>query len=624
MEHLGLQSAKIAACIVLACPALAQFGPKQTLFRNSVLGWTGTLDVHGVASGQVTGPAATQSYKTDQHFSGLLKDYTYNPLTGAWVGTLDGTITVTETSTITFACTITNTYTVSTSAQTDSNGKPLEFNITFDSGSDTWSLWPSNDAVKGTAKSEQNCGGVVQTSSASQPLRFGYINFNMGFPFPASGFDLVDTRTITCPGCGNAASNPVTYTYTYNLKATTNQPTFTVTTNPAGRTIVVDGANLTAPQTFNWTPGSSHTLGAPSPQGSGARYLYSNWSDGGAQTHTVTAPNTSTTYTANYTLQYLLTTQASPTAGGKVTANPDSPDGYYSNGTTVQLTAAGNCGYQFANFGGDLTGATNPQSLVMNTPRSVTANFTVTGSSACLPSITPNGILNGASNARGQGAAAGGLVAIYGANLAAGTSQADRIPLPTALGGVSVTINGLAAPLLFVDKGQINAQVPWSVPAGTAAVIVTNNAAVSSPGSVQVVATSPGIFTVQYGVGQAIAINLDGTIAAPVGSIPGLTTHPANRGDTILIYATGLGAVSPAATDGKDSTDQLRNTVVTPTVLVGGIPALVQFSGLAPQFVGVNQLNVVVPLNTPTGDKVPLQLQMGGITTTDQVTIAIQ
>lgn len=146
------------------------------------------------------------------------------------------------------------------------------------------------------------------------------------------------------------------------------------------------GANLTAPQTFNWTPGSSHTLGAPSPQGSGARFVYSGWSDGGAQTHTVTAPNTSTTYTANYAVQYPLTAQASPTAGGKLTADPDSPDGYYSNGT----------------------------------------------------------------------------------NLAAGLAQADKIPLPTLLGGVSVTING----------------------------------AVSSPGSVQVVASSPGIFTVQYGVGD--------------------------------------------------------------------------------------------------------------------------
>ena len=160
MEHLGLQSVNIAACIVLACPARAQFGPKQTLFRDSVLGWTGTLDVHGVASGQVTGPAGTQTYKTDQHFSGLLKLDTYNRLTGAWVGTLEGTITVTETSTITFACTITNTYTAGTTAQTDSNGQPLNFNITFDSGSDTWSLWP---------RREPDCPADLQLDSGKQP-----------------------------------------------------------------------------------------------------------------------------------------------------------------------------------------------------------------------------------------------------------------------------------------------------------------------------------------------------------------------------------------------------------------------------------------------------------------------
>jgi uncharacterized protein (TIGR03437 family) len=81
--------------------------------------------------------------------------------------------------------------------------------------------------------------------------------------------------------------------------------------------------------------------------------------------------------------------------------------------------------------------------------------------------------------------------------------------------------------------------------------------------------------------------------------------------------------VNPPAQDGKDSLDQLRQTVTTPVVLVGGVPAQLLFSGMAPQFPGVNQINIVIPAGTPPGDSVPLQLRMGGATTTDQVTIAI-
>ncbi len=616
--------AGMVVCLWMAWPARAQFGPKQTAFRNAVKGLTGTLDIHGVGSGTVTGPAGTIQYTTDQHVKGTLNLDHLDPLTQAYAGTLTGTITINEQSILTAGCTITNTYSASTTAQTDFRGAALEWNLSFDIGSDTWSLSPSNNSVNGTVASEQNCGGITQTSSATNPLAFAPINMKMGFPFPASGYDLKGSQTVSCDGCGNAASNPVIYNFTYDLKANTGQTQVTLATNPPGLLISADGESLTAPQTFYWDPGSTHTIGTNSPQGTATLYTFSGWSDGGTRVHTITTPDSDTTYTAGFLAQYLLSGTASPTEGGSLTADPGAINTYYGYGAQVKVTAVPNCGFTFASFSGDLTGATNPQSVTMTQPRTVTANFSAVSAAVCPPSISPNSILNGASNARGQGAAAGGLVAIYGLNLADATAMADRIPLSKSLGGVSVTMSGIPAPLLFVSKGQINAQVPWGVPQGTVAVVVTNNGKVSSPGSVSVTGSSPGIFTVQYGVGQAIAINPDGTIAAPVGSIAGLTTHPVKRGDIITIYATGLGVVSPAVADGSDSMDQLRNTVVTPTVLVGGVSAGVQFSGLAPQFVGVNQLNLVVPTNAPVGDQVPLQLQMGGITTSDQVTIAVE
>jgi hypothetical protein len=94
---------------------------------------------------------------------------------------------------------------------------------------------------------------------------------------------------------------------------------------------------------------------------------------------------------------------------------------------------------------------------------------------------------------------------------------------------------------------------------------------------------------------QAVAINPNGSIAGDYGSIPGVKTEPAVVGNTLTILATGLGLVTPAITDGAASRGQARTTLATPTVLVNGFPALVTFSGLSPRFVGVNQINVVVP-----------------------------
>ncbi len=248
------------------------------------------------------------------------------------------------------------------------------------------------------------------------------------------------------------------------------------------------------------------------------------------------------------------------------------------------------------------------------------------------PVVAPGGVLNAASFATNQAVAPGSLVSIFGSNLAASLAQADSIPLSSSLGNVSVTFNNIAAPLLFVyhnaaNGDQINAQLPYEVADGVAQVIVTRGGNSSAPVSLNVISEAPGIFTVASGLGQAIAYgNSDGQIAAPPGSISGLTTHPAAIGDptTLVILATGLGAVNPPVTTGSGVTDgRTHPTVVNPTVLVGGVPAQLVFSGIQPQFPGVYQLNIIIAPGTPTGDAVPLQLVMNGITTTDKATIAV-
>jgi uncharacterized protein (TIGR03437 family) len=228
--------------------------------------------------------------------------------------------------------------------------------------------------------------------------------------------------------------------------------------------------------------------------------------------------------------------------------------------------------------------------------------------------------INAASFA-GATLAPGMLASAFGQGFAQSISAATSIPLPPSLGGVSATVGGITAPLLFVSANQINFQVPWTVPAGAATLQITVGSTPVSPLNVTIGAAQPGIFSLQFGTGQAIAINVDGTLVAPVGSIAGLTTHPAKPGDTIIVYATGLGAVSPSIDTGAAAGSTLRTTVVSPTVLVGGVVGQVAFSGLSPQFVGVNQINVVIP-SVPAG-VVPLQLETNGTKTTDQVTVAI-
>jgi len=240
------------------------------------------------------------------------------------------------------------------------------------------------------------------------------------------------------------------------------------------------------------------------------------------------------------------------------------------------------------------------------------------------PTVSTGGVANAANFI--SPVAPGSLVSIFGSELASGLAQADTIPLGTSMNNVSVTFNGVPAPLLFVSAGQINAQLPWNVlssgTVGTATVVVTRNNQASAPQSLQVGPFSPGIFAIGN---IAVAINPDGSIAAPPGAIQGIATTPAKIGDPggLVILCTGLGAVNPSGVNGAASLDALRTATTMPTVLIGGKAATMVWAGMSPQFVGVNQINVAVPTGTPTGDAVSLQLSLGGVTTTASVTIAV-
>jgi hypothetical protein len=201
--------------------------------------------------------------------------------------------------------------------------------------------------------------------------------------------------TGTGSGSYTGTTNPATVTMNGPIieSAAFSQAMTSVTiqASPAGRSFSVDGIPYAATQTFSWVIGSSHAITTTSPQDlAGTRYVFANWSDGGAISHTITAPAGAATYTANFTTQYLLTKTASPSSAGTVGASPSSPDGYYASGTSVQVSATANMEYIFSNWSGDLTGGANPQTVTMSAPKSVTANFS--SNSGITISTNPTGL----------------------------------------------------------------------------------------------------------------------------------------------------------------------------------------------------------------------------------------
>jgi uncharacterized protein (TIGR03437 family) len=217
-----------------------------------------------------------------------------------------------------------------------------------------------------------------------------------------------------------------------------------------------------------------------------------------------------------------------------------------------------------------------------------------------------------AVNAASYGAALapGGLGAIFGQGLSLSTVAADLSSLPLSLDTVSVTAGGIPAPLFYVSPGQVGFQAPWNLPVGAADIVVTAFGIALPPVRTTIALAAPAIFN---SGGQAFAVNLDGTLAT--------ASHPARPGDYLVIFATGLGAVMPAIADGAAAPDGLRNTAVVPQVLIGGIPAPVSFSGLSPQFAGVNQINAIVPAGV--AGTVQVQIVSGGVISPADVTIAV-
>ena len=207
-------------------------------------------------------------------------------------------------------------------------------------------------------------------------------------------------------------------------------------------------------------------------------------------------------------------------------------------------------------------------------------------------------VTNGASF--NDAIAPGALVTVFGSQLAPSTQEAGSLPLPLAMQGVSVTVNGVPAPLKYVSPLQINFQIPYETGAGTAVLGVDNNGQVASF-SFPVAPSGPGIFP--------------GAFIDPTGAA--VTSAP--RGGILTLFLTGDGDASPPiATGAPPPTDTPVASLPAPrlpvTVTVGGVPATTPFPfiGVPTWSVGVTQINFMIPPDAPLGPQ-PVVVTAGGV-----------
>jgi uncharacterized protein (TIGR03437 family) len=259
--------------------------------------------------------------------------------------------------------------------------------------------------------------------------------------------------------------------------------------------------------------------------------------------------------------------------------------------------------------------AITAQASAPNFPAAVPLVITGEVTSNKPPILTPHGTVHVFNPQAGAALAPGTVVAIYGSNLAGGVAPSTTVPLSTSLGGTTVLIGGIPAPLYYVSPGQINAQIPFElIPGNNYEVLVSGNGGLSTPDTLQLTAVDPGIAAFQ--TGQIIAQH-----AADYSLVT--EASPAVPGEYLIFYLAGLGVTdNPVATGGPSPSNPLDHPLIAPVLTLNGNPVPFVFAGLTPTAVGLYQIDFQVPSGTPGGDLTLLVSQAGSPTNSTILPVA--
>jgi uncharacterized protein (TIGR03437 family) len=287
--------------------------------------------------------------------------------------------------------------------------------------------------------------------------------------------------------------------------------------------------------------------------------------------------------------------------------------------------------FAFANGGGVLIGAGVGPYLGLKVGLQAPK---LPGSSGFSVYLDPTSLENTASYAPfTAGVSVGEVVTLYGKNLASKTVVASTVPYPTFLGGVQVLVNGVAAPLVYVSAGQLSAVIPYETTASVAQIQVVNNNTLSNTITAFVNETTAGVFTqlqnttYPAGLGYAVAVhNADFSLVTPL--------NPAQPGEYIAAYVTGLGTVFPTVADGAAGPTnpasysyycEIPSDTSGCMISVGiqGVAAPLVFAGLAPDLAGIYQIDFQVPATgLSSGDQVLQLCGPDSCTAEGEITIA--
>jgi uncharacterized protein (TIGR03437 family) len=492
--------------------------------------------------------------------------------------------------------------------------------------------WSNGLGQEGAYHVPDNISSVVLTADYVAGAQVSFVTSPSGLGLTVDGqsnlpsynfiWGLASTHQVTAPATQTAANGRqytfqswsdgggATQTYTVNQAAVTSGYRITATyseldrlvvqSSPPGLTLQVDGAACVTPCNVDRASGATVQVTAPTqiPQGPDSRLDFVAWSDGAASTHTVTISQNSATLLADYSTFYVLRASSNPSQGSAFKFSPSSSDMFYAQGTSVTVTAEPNKGFNFGHWTGALSGSYPSGTVTLSSPQAVVAQMIT------VPYIAPAGISNSVGQTPSSAVAPGSIISIFGQSLAASVKLGPVNPLSQSLDGVTVTVNDLILPLLFVSPQQINAQLPSSLTPGNYTLEVQPAGQTEISGTFTVARNAPGLFfqTVKS-VNYASALHADGSLVT--------TASPAVAGETISLFGTGFGPYQHTVLDGFFPPNPPPAVEDSVTLSVGGTKTTSK-STAAPGFTGMDLTQFEVPSGLPSGTSVPLLVSING------------
>jgi uncharacterized protein (TIGR03437 family) len=315
---------------------------------------------------------------------------------------------------------------------------------------------------------------------------------------------------------------------------------------------------------------------------------------------------------------------------GDGSAYSDAPNGACLGSGGTGIVSTGSQGYyvvdeQHFSLGSTFLGQTLTQIILTNSTsiaQVILLGMTATYTPNPVPAST--GVVTTSSNE--PTIAANTWIEIHGTNLAQETTTWSSLPstafattLPTSLGGVSATVNNKPAAIYYISPTQVNVLAPIDTAVGPVQVQLSTQFGSTTPMAINEQTYSLAFLIIDLPQSHVAAVHnsssLNGTVIAPPGEFPGITTLPAQPGENVSIFATGFGEPATPITNQLTGAGALPNN---PTITIGGLPATVTFAGLVAP--GEYQFNVVIPSNAPNGD-LPLIATYQGNTTQAQGTV---